>query len=1056
MCLGFFRAMGADSVAYHKKTVVERADDHARRALDYYGSRGETPLRWGGKLAEQLGLVGEVTPEAYEVAFGPGGFRFPTTGEQLTKVKRPGFEIVVGPHKSVAVVGVMGLADDMHAILDAETTATLSVLEDYWCERGGSRGREQTRTATSGLAWAITRHGTTRAGDPHPHDHILILNLVKMLDTKGGFKALDSAALRDLLEAATMIGRLQAAAKAIELGYEIEVDGGKGGRARRWRIVGIPEEVCELFSKRADEIAEYLEERGHSSYRARNIAARATRDVKRHTGVDELMPQWRAELEAAGWPIERLAAHLDAARQQAKGLRPALTEAEIDALVSELMDPESDFHLRRKVFTRWQLIAEIAPCLYGHDPSELDRVMQRVIGSDLVIPLIGGPYSRDQTYASALVLAAEQHIAERVDQLAQRPGPTVTTATVRRAITAKADQIGRPLTTGQRDAVANICGPIGAVKVVVGVAGSGKTTALDAATTALTEDGYTVIGTATSGQAARTLGAEIGVDARTTRSLLYRLDHGQLTLTDRTVILIDEAAMTADSDLARILHAAGRTHATVVLVGDPRQLAPVGPGGALAAVLHAHPGIVTVMDQGVRQRDPGERAVLLEVRHGDIDTALRWYAANDRIRTDPGLLGAQHRMVDAWAADTEAGADTLMLAWRRDTVAALNRFARAKAGDLGWLQGDDLAAPGGRLYAVGDKVVTLAPNYQGDLVTSQRAHVTHIDHDRQALTIATDDGRHVVLSGDQIDAAHLDHGYALTVHRTQGATADRAHYLAEGGGRELAYVALSRARHHTTIHAVADDIDQALHDLTYQWDQTRAQDWVTLTYQPGHAPTHPASAGSDHRPPAPVTPLTPRERIVAELDRLNHGAPPDVARSIRIDRDSLDHLAKDRADLEHGNGAWTGTPEGKAVQALDAAERALWRARYDRDHASILARPGARRDVDRAEETLAEAQDRWNAVIPGVVRGIDRETATTRQRLDRNQQRQAKREEWLAQLPEQAQYIASLERQLLRLDNPTAAKRLDQLDAIPIDATPGQDLDRSIDPPGRDFGGIGR
>jgi conjugative relaxase-like TrwC/TraI family protein len=824
--------MGVDSVAYHKETVVDRGDDYPGAALDYYGSRGETPLRWGGRLAARLGLHGEVTHEQFDAVFAPGGYRDPVTGEQLTNVTRPGFEWVIGPHKSVAVLGVIGRAEDMHAILDAEGDASLGFVERWWVPYGGSRGREQTRTPTEGLIYAVTRHGTTRAGDPHPHDHIVFPNITHMADAKGGWKALDSAALRDITEAATMVGRLHSAWKAVQLGYAIETDQGRSGRARRWRIVGIPDEVCEIYSKRADEIAKYLEERGQSSYRARNIAARATREVKRHTGVDELMPHWQAELEAAGWTVDSLNQALDHARAQAPGPRTPLTEAEIDHLTAELMDPDSKFMTAHKIFNHWNLIEEIAPHLYGHNPAELDRVMERVMSSDLVVPLIGGPYSRQRTYASAPVLANEHTIANRIERLAVRPGPDIPRDAIRQAVAAKEADIGRRLTPGQRAAIDNITGPTGAVKVVVGIAGSGKTTALDAASRALEDAGYTVIGTATSGQAARNLGHEAGIEARTTRSLLYRIDHHQLTLDQRTVIVLDEAGMTADADLTRILHAAARTHATVVLVGDPRQLAPVGPGGALAATLQAHPEIVTTMGQNVRQRDRTEAHALLELRHGDPDVALGYYLAHDRIHTQPTQLDALHHMTQQWAADTAAGHDTLMLAWRRDTVAALNRFARTQAETLGRLHGDDLVAPGGRLYAVGDQVVTLAPNYQGDLVTSQRGTITAVDHDAQALTLTTDNGRTVMLAGEEIDAQHLDHGYALTVHRTQGATADRTHYLAEGGGRELAYVALSRARYRTTIHTVADDLDQAIDDLAYQWHQPATQDWITLTHQP--------------------------------------------------------------------------------------------------------------------------------------------------------------------------------------------------------------------------------
>ncbi len=48
--------MGAESVDYHRRTVLERADDYPGMAVSYYASRGETPMRWGGSGAEALGL----------------------------------------------------------------------------------------------------------------------------------------------------------------------------------------------------------------------------------------------------------------------------------------------------------------------------------------------------------------------------------------------------------------------------------------------------------------------------------------------------------------------------------------------------------------------------------------------------------------------------------------------------------------------------------------------------------------------------------------------------------------------------------------------------------------------------------------------------------------------------------------------------------------------------------------------------------------------------------------------------------------------------------------
>jgi hypothetical protein len=78
--MAWMRMMGADSVAYHEDNVAGRADDHAGAALDYYGSRGETPLRWGGSGAHLLGVEGEANPGAYRAVFGPGGARMPRNG----------------------------------------------------------------------------------------------------------------------------------------------------------------------------------------------------------------------------------------------------------------------------------------------------------------------------------------------------------------------------------------------------------------------------------------------------------------------------------------------------------------------------------------------------------------------------------------------------------------------------------------------------------------------------------------------------------------------------------------------------------------------------------------------------------------------------------------------------------------------------------------------------------------------------------------------------------------------------------------------------------------
>ena len=142
------RMMGIGSVGYHEHTVAGRGDDPVAGALDYYASRGETPMVWGGSGAAWLGLDGEVDLDEWRAVFATGGAHHPLSGERLVGCMRPGMEIVVSPHKTVAELGVIGRAEDMHQIVDAERDATMAYLDEVVMDRGGRRGRAQVRTAT--------------------------------------------------------------------------------------------------------------------------------------------------------------------------------------------------------------------------------------------------------------------------------------------------------------------------------------------------------------------------------------------------------------------------------------------------------------------------------------------------------------------------------------------------------------------------------------------------------------------------------------------------------------------------------------------------------------------------------------------------------------------------------------------------------------------------------------------------------------------------------------------------------------------------------------------
>jgi hypothetical protein len=204
-----------------------------------------------------------------------------------------------------------------------------------------------------------------------------------------------------------------------------------------------------------------------------------------------------------------------------------------------------------------------------------------------------------------------------------------------------------------------------------------------------------------------------------------------------------------------------------------------------------------------------------------------------------------------------------MMAWRRANVAALNARARQAMQETGRLSGPELQVAG-NTYQAGDRIVTLASSAHGQLVTSQRGQVVGVDPDAGGLTVRMDDGRIHALGADQIGPDKLALGYATTVHRSQGATFETAHLFADGGGRELGYVAMSRARDTAHIHAVADNIYQAVEDLTWDWSREKRQAWAIDTGTPEHRERHPLEIEADKEAPGKLRAVLGRARLKAD------------------------------------------------------------------------------------------------------------------------------------------------------------------------------------------------
>jgi hypothetical protein len=259
--------------------------------------------------------------------------------------------------------------------------------------------------------------------------------------------------------------------------------------------------------------------------------------------------------------------------------------------------------------------------------------------------------------------------------------------------------------------------------------------------------------------------------------------------------------------LSRHTAAAG---AKLVLVGDVAQLPEIDAGGSFRALTEQLPTAVLVENR--RQIHDWERYALDDLRNGNVTEAVAAYDERDRIFFSDNVDALRQRLVDDWAAAHLNGDDAVMIASHRCDVRDLNDRARDVLDAAGHL-GDRRMVVDGREFAVGDRVLATGRNhYDLDILNGDLGTITNITNRGVTFRCERVDGERT-MPADRLQDGYLDHGYARTGYKTQGATADRVFTLGDDGDldRQAAYTALSRGRVENRLYMLEPDEDlQAL------------------------------------------------------------------------------------------------------------------------------------------------------------------------------------------------------------------------------------------------------
>lgn len=454
--------------------------------------------------------------------------------------------------------------------------------------------------------------------------------------------------------------------------------------------------------------------------------------------------------------------------------------------------------------------------------AQFDEALKAVRSSPELVAL-GVDGKGNDRFTSREMIAAEQQLESAAHRLAGQAQHGLADRHRDDAL-ATAEAKGLVLSTEQRGAMEHITGKEGLASVV-GYAGTGKSAMLGVAREAWERAGYQVHGVALSGIAAENLESGSGIASRTIASMEYQWEQGREQLSSRDVLVVDEAGMIGTRQMERVLSHAADAGAKVVLVGDPEQLQAIEAGAAFRSLAERH-GWAEIGEIR-RQRAEWQRDATKALATGRTGEAVHAYEQGGMVHAAETREQARAELIARWDAQRRADPDQsrIILTHTNAQVRDLNLAARERLRNAGELGADVSVAAerGTRDFASGDRIMFLKNERSLGVKNGTLGRIETVSPERMAVRL--DDGRKVAF--DFKDYAHVDHGYAATIHKSQGVTVDRTHVLATPGmDRHSAYVALSRHRDGVQLHYGRDDFaDQC--QLVRTLGRERAKDMAS-------------------------------------------------------------------------------------------------------------------------------------------------------------------------------------------------------------------------------------
>lgn len=515
----------------------------------YTQNRTVENSQWQGIGAQRLGLRGNIAAREFQTlleGFAPRSKqKLNGDGDTSAAEHRAGIDLTFSAPKSVSLAAFVGHDERLEVAHRQAVEFALNLAEQRYSQtRTGNNNFRTTETAGN-LIVAKFHHDTSRAKDPQMHTHCVVINAVQRAD--GNWRSLHNEALYQNSKFLGLVYQNELASRVQCLGYQVEIRNNG-----TFEIAGYSEEHLEKFSKRREQ----LEELGVENQKQARSAVTKNRPKKGpEIPREELNRVWQKEATEVGLvhPNPRQMLSVQKAQEivsEREILRRATSHAS-----------ERDVSFRREQVESFALESQLGRLNWGKFQVAVQNAQLR---GDIM-------RNAEKLWTTDASLSTEKTILNVLNQGRDAIDP------IRLNSQEHVQKIFPELSKGQADAVLLTLQSRDQFMAWQGVAGAGKTYAMNVVRELTQDAKISIRGFAPSAEAAKVLQVESGIPAQTVAACLVE-SQSRKGVREGELWIVDEAGLLSARDCQALMLKAQEQKARVVFVGDTRQLSAVEAG----------------------------------------------------------------------------------------------------------------------------------------------------------------------------------------------------------------------------------------------------------------------------------------------------------------------------------------------------------------------------------------------------------------------------------------------------------------------------------------------